>query len=143
MKTKDFPQFRFYVNIIGDESVGIFADEAIVTIQDNIVRPTQYDVITLKESIASIYDVSTSCVVTELKHTQDELRSLNMEIDMLKDAINETESNKLSGELNKSLRDIKRRKKGILSKIRELKAFYLKHNFYFPEKRIEQEKSSK
>lgn len=140
MKTEDFPKFKFYVNIIGDESVGIFGGEAVVTIQDNIRRSKQYDIIILKESIASMYDVSIDCVVTELKHTQDQLTELKMEMEMLKDQIEEVKSNKLLRKLNDALRSGRRKKDTLQKKIRKLKRYYIKHDFFFPEKRIEEEK---
>lgn len=129
----NFPKFKLFVSIPGDESVGIFPGEAIVTIQDNILYSTEEDVNDLKQSIASMYDVPVECVRTELEEYRGRMKNLKMELNILLSEIENldiSDSYKIK-KMNNYRRIMEKQKRNCQNHIRSLKKFYDTHKFFY------------
>jgi hypothetical protein len=110
-------EVNFHIFIKGDPSVGIFDDHATIAIKDSLCYEQQ-DVDNLRKSIASIYDVTSKSVKTELEHAREML----VEAEQTKLLYEET--NELANIIVDDIRILK-------DKIKFLESEYTKQNFWF------------
>ncbi len=127
---------KFYVYIQGDESVGIFPDQATITIEDNFAYVDFFAVEQLKESIARIYNAPPSQVLTELQHNQVNLKEAQQHQQLVNDLIVELKANRehmLLKEMENTLRSAKKAVGSWRRKVTNTKKEYKRTNFWFEE----------